>query len=288
MKTLHIDTGREMRGGQWQVLYLIERLKDATLLAPEESPLLGQAQKRGVAVRGLTWRTLWSLSKQCDVVHAHDAHAHSMAAIAGRGPLVVSRRVGFPIQSGFWSGRKYAFPKLYLAVSKFVAMRLHDRGIEWTRIQVVHDGVPVPETPADSRPGRVVALASKPVQIPGVSVDLTSNLWEDLSTASVFVYKSDLEGLGSAALAAMAAGVPVVASNVGGLPEAVEHERTGLLVSDGDFETPVRRLLADPEWARQLGAAGRERVKAEFSVDRMVEQTEAAYRGILDQGRTAE
>jgi starch synthase len=95
------------------------------------------------------------------------------------------------------------------------------------------------------------------------------------------VYRSEMEGLGSAALAAMAAGVPVVASNVGGLPEAVEHERTGLLVSDGDFATPIRRLLDHPDEATEMGRRGRERVEKNFTIDLMVEKTLAAYKEVL-------
>jgi len=119
------------------------------------------------------------------------------------------------------------------------------------------------------------------VEIPRISVDLTTDLWRDLSTASVFVYRSDMEGLGSAALAAMAAGVPVVASNVGGLQEVVESGRTGFLVSDGDFRTPVQRLLEDAALAAQMSRAARERVQQEFSVERMVEKTVSAYHEVL-------
>jgi glycosyltransferase involved in cell wall biosynthesis len=165
-------------------------------------------------------------------------------------------------------------------VSKYVAARLMDAGIQGAKIRVVHDGVPIPE-PGRRQAGRVVALASKPVEIPGISVDLTTDLWRDLSTASVFVYKSDMEGLGSAALAAMAAGVPVVASSVGGVPEVVESGKTGFLVSDGDFVTPVRRLLEDAALAAQMSRAARERAQQEFSVERMVEKTVSVYREVL-------
>ncbi len=244
MRTLHVDSGREMRGGQWQALYLIERLTDAVLLARAGSPLFEEAARRKLDVRALSFRALTAAAKQADLVHVHDARSHTLAAIAGVAPLVVSRRVAFPVKRGFFSLWKYARAALYIAVSKYVAARLMDAGIRGAKIRVVHDGVPIPE-PARPQAGRVVALASKPVEIPGISVDLTTDLWQDLSTASVFVYKSDMEGLGSAALAAMAAGVPVVASNVGGLPEVVESGKTGFLVSDGDFATPVRRLLED-------------------------------------------
>ena len=285
MRTLHVDSGREMRGGQWQALYLIERLTDAVLLARAGSPLFEEAARRKLDVRALTFRGLMASAKQADLVHVHDARSHTLAAIAGAAvggvpPLVVSRRVAFPIKRGFFSLWKYARAALYIAVSKYVAARLMDAGIRGAKIRVVHDGVPIPEA-ARPRAGRVVALASKPVEIPGISVDLTTDLWPDLSTASVFVYKSEMEGLGSAALAAMATGVPVVASNVGGLPEVVESGKTGFLVSDGDFATPVRRLLEDAALAARMSQAGRERVQREFSVERMVEKTVAAYHEVL-------
>lgn len=281
MRTLHVDSGREMRGGQWQVLYLIERLSDAVLLARAGSPLFEEAARRKVDVHALSFRALAGAAKQADLVHVHDARSHTLAAVAGVAPLVVSRRVAFPVNRGFVSSWKYGRAGLYLAVSKYVAARLMDAGIPDAQIQVVHDGVPIPPEPARPIAGRVVALASKPVQIPGVSVDLTTDLWKDLSTANVFIYKSEMEGLGSGALAAMAAGVPVVASSVGGLTEVVESGKTGFLVTDGDFATPVRRLLDDSELAARMGRAGRERIQEQFSVERMVEKTVSAYREVL-------
>ncbi len=280
MRTLHVDTGRELRGGQWQALYLIERLSDAVLLARAGSPLFEEAARRKLDIRALSFRALAAGARQADLVHVHDARAHTMAALSGIAPLIVSRRVAFPVKRGFLSGRKYARATLYLAVSNYVAARLMEAGVPGDKIRVVYDGVPMPEL-GRRQPGRVVALASKPVEIPGVSVELTSDLWRDLSTASVFVYKSEMEGLGSAALAAMASGVPVVASAVGGLPEVVEDGKTGFLVSDGDFQKPVRRLLEDAALAAEMSRAGRERVERDFSVGGMVEKTMRAYREVL-------
>ena len=269
-----------MRGGQWQAVYLIEKLSGAVLLARASSPLLREAGARGIEVRALSVRTLLALAKEADLIHVHDARAHTLAAMVGSKPFVVARRVAFPVKSGVMSGWKYARAAMFLAVSKFVAGKLKEAGIPAAKIRVVYDGVPLPE-PGRPRAGRVVALASKPVQISGMTVDLTRDLWADLSTASVFVYASEAEGLGSAALAAMAAGVPVVASGVGGLPEAVEHGRTGFIVTDGDFETPVRRLLDDPRLAAAMGRAGREKVAQEFSVEAMVKRTLSAYQEVI-------
>ncbi len=98
MRTLHIDTGREMRGGQWQVLYLIGQMRDAMLLSPRDSPLFRAARERGLDVQPLSFATLMRLARRVDLIHAHDARAHTLAALAGGTPLVVSRRVGFPVR----------------------------------------------------------------------------------------------------------------------------------------------------------------------------------------------
>lgn len=284
MKTLHVDTGREMAGGQWQVLYLTERLKDAALMVPEWSPLRERFPGR---IERLSAAALRRCAKEFDLVHAHDAKAHTMAALAGISPLIVSRRVGFPVKQGIASRWKYARADRYFAVSKFVAGRLQEAGVPSEKIRVIYDGVPVPE-PANPQRGRVVALPNKGAEkirlaanSLGIEIHFTSDLWQDLSTASIFIYVSEMEGLGSAALAAMACGVPVIASGVGGLPEAVEHERTGLIASDDELAAALRRLLDHPALAAEMGRRGRERVIEDFSVEKMVERTERAYEEVL-------
>lgn len=75
-------------------------------------------------------------------------------------------------------------------------------------------------------------------------------------------------------LEALACGVPVVATDVGSVAESVLHQRTGLLVPAGQTTAMTAawlRLLRDPHWARRLGEAGREHVRAHFSVERMVD-----------------
>jgi hypothetical protein len=284
MKTLHVDTGREMRGGQWQALYLIERLTDATLLAPARSPLLGAACKRGLDARPLSFAALARLARHSDIVHAHDAKAHTLAAVAGGAPLMVSRRVGFPVRRSVASSWKYARAAAYLAVSRYTASILTDAAVPERKISVVYDGVPIPP-PGDRKPGRIVALAHKSAQVPGFEIHLTSDLWQDLSTASVFLYMSEMEGLGSAVLAAMASQVPVIASRVGGIPEIIEHGRTGLLVGSpanpAELAGAVRRLLDDPTLAAEMGQLGKERVEREFSVEAMVESTLRAYEKVV-------
>ena len=64
-------------------------------------------------------------------------------------------------------------------------------------------------------------------------------------------------------------------------PEAVLHGETGFIVNDGDFASPVKRLLDDPELAARLGKAARTRAIKEFSVETMVEKTLRAYKEVL-------
>ena len=283
MRTLHVDTGRRMQGGQWQVVYLLEKLEGATLLAAAGSPLLEGARRRGIDAQELSLLKLRRLAPAVDVIHAHDARGHTFAALAAPGPLVVSRRVAFPVSQSMASKWKYGRATLFLAVSNFVADRLVDAGVSREKIRVVYDAVPLPAI--STRATRcVVALAGKCedlVRAAGVEANVpihfSTNLWEDLSTASVFIYASPLEGLGSAALAAMAAGVPVIACGPGGLSEAVEHEKTGLVTEAREIGAALIRLLSDPQSAEQMGKQGRERVERKFTIEAMVEATRKAY-----------
>jgi glycosyltransferase involved in cell wall biosynthesis len=105
----------------------------------------------------------------------------------------------------------------------------------------------------------------------------------------VLVVPSLTEGSPLIVLEAMAAGVPVVASAVGGIPDQVRHGEEGLLVPPGDQEAlagALGELLRDPDRARLLGVAGRRRTMNEFSHEEMVRRIKAVYRAVLD-GKTA-
>jgi glycosyltransferase involved in cell wall biosynthesis len=89
---------------------------------------------------------------------------------------------------------------------------------------------------------------------------------------AVLVVPSFTEGSPLIILETMAAGVPVVASAVGGIPDQVRHGKEGLLVAPGDpgaLGDALLRLLRDPAYARSLGEAGRERAASEFSYANM-------------------
>ncbi len=104
------------------------------------------------------------------------------------------------------------------------------------------------------------------------------------SHAAVFACPSIYEPFGLINLEAMACGTPVVASRVGGIPEVVVDGETGWLVPPGDPATLAEALrvsLADPTRARRMGEAGRRRVEAHFSWDRIAEHTLAVYRDAI-------
>jgi glycosyltransferase involved in cell wall biosynthesis len=97
---------------------------------------------------------------------------------------------------------------------------------------------------------------------------------------TVFCLSSHLEGLGTSLLDAMAFGRPVVATAAGGIPEAVEDGKTGLLVPPRDppaLANALAALLTDEARARTLGAAGRGRFLAHFSAAHMVDETLKVY-----------
>jgi glycosyltransferase involved in cell wall biosynthesis len=109
-----------------------------------------------------------------------------------------------------------------------------------------------------------------------------------LAELDVFVQPSFTEATSNVLLEAMAMGLPVVATDVGGTAAIIEHEVTGLLVPAGDsaaLAKAVIRLAETPELAGRLGTAARARVRARFGMGRMVTEIEDVYARTLKAGR---
>lgn len=286
MRILHLDSGRQMRGGQWQVLRLHRRLlaqgHDSLLLARRDGPLLATARREALPCAELGL----ALPRGFEIVHAHDARSHSLAACLARSPLVVSRRVAFPVRSGPLSRWKYSRPARFLAVSNFVALELRRAGVPKDRIAVVYDGVPVPAQPAHGGevlipftldPAKGMALAEAAAARAGIAVRRSPDLEAELPRARALIYLTRSEGLGSGILLAMAHGVTVVASNTGGIPELIEDGVNGILTRNDEASVAAAIGRIDP----QFGAAARATVMQKFTEERMVCATLEAYRSCL-------
>jgi glycosyltransferase involved in cell wall biosynthesis len=138
---------------------------------------------------------------------------------------------------------------------------------------------------------RLRALAERvPPRHRVVFVPFTSDPTRFYRIAHIAALPSRIEGLSQALLEAMALGLPVAASDAGGNPDLIEHERTGLLVPPLDSHAWARaldRLLSDHSLHARFSVAGRSLVTREFTIERTAERTELVYREALERRRGA-
>lgn len=359
--SLHIDTAVSWRGGQSQVLQTVMGLRArghrAVLVANPKGELARRAQEGHDLVRlaplhevdfaaGLRLsRVLRDLNPA--VVHAHDPHAVSMAAMAlsmlgreRRPAFVVARRVDFHLKQNSFSRWKYKAADCVVCSSNAIRAMVVDDGIPDDRAVTVYEGVDVDRIaaipPADVHTelwlplhapvvGNIAALVAHKGQrylieaipsivhrLPDVQVlifgegelrpqlqrqikalgldhnvrlvGFQPNVLALLKTLDVFVMSSTTEGLGTSILDAMASAKAVVATDAGGIPEVVDEGVTGLLVpvqKPAAMAEAILRLLMDQPLREGMGQAGLARVRARFSVDRMVDETLAVYERVV-------
>jgi glycosyltransferase involved in cell wall biosynthesis len=153
------------------------------------------------------------------------------------------------------------------------AVRLLREGGSPVRGLVVGEG-PQRERIAGGIAGKDLARA---VRMTGYRQDIP----EIVAASDVIVLPSDrFEGVPQVILQSLAMGRAVVASPIGGVPEVVHHEKTGLLCPAGDpsaYADAIARLLAEPELRERLGATGRELVLSRYSSTAMCDRTEGFY-----------
>jgi glycosyltransferase involved in cell wall biosynthesis len=355
---VHVSTEKGWRGGEQQVKLvtdgLVSRGHQVRVLSPTGAALLADRQAAGIGVemplRFGEWdfaasRLIFQVARQlnADVIHAQTSHAHTLALRAARKlgiPLVVSRRVDFPVAMNLFSRRKYLDPAVrYIAISHAVKQVLLDGGVSRDKIQVVHSGVD-PDRFVQRGVTRDEELARRWGAEPGVpllvnAAALTDHkdqatllraaallkqrglkfrlviagsgeLEEDLKRlqhelgladfvsfpgyvtdlsllypgADLFVMSSHLEGLCTSILDAMSAGLPVVATRTGGIPEIIRDGQNGLLAQPRNPESlaaALQRILEEADLRSEFRAAGRHTVLNQFTNDAMVEGTIRAY-----------
>jgi glycosyltransferase involved in cell wall biosynthesis len=220
-------------------------------------------------------------SRRIITVSEADAELAARCAIVPSGKLVVVHN-GIPDTSCRASPGRADIPVVVM-VGRFSPQKDHEllvgamsRLRETARLALIGDG------PTQGRirdRARALGLAPR-VDFLGTRGDVD----EILAAAQIAVLASRWEGLPLAVLEAMRAGLPVIASDVGGVSEAVSDGRTGFLVPRGAesiFADRLRRLIVDPPLRAQMGDAGRTAYEARFTSKRMLEQTLAVYRSTL-------
>jgi glycosyltransferase involved in cell wall biosynthesis len=165
MRVLYVDLEREWRGGQSQALLILrglrERGHEVELVAARGSPLAIRSAEAGIPVRGVAQLGLraWAAleirrlirMKPFDLVHLNEPHALTAAWLArahNKLPLLLSRRIGFPLRKGWATRARYQTVARFVANSGNVAQSLLDCGIAAERISIVNEGVEIPPLPS--------------------------------------------------------------------------------------------------------------------------------------------
>ena len=168
---------------------------------------------------------------------------------------------------------RFQEPKDHAGLLQVLASLRH---LDWT-LDLVGDGPLLASTKALARR---LGLHER-IDFPGACLDVAPRL----AAAQIFILLSRREGFPRSILEGMRAGLPVVASAVGGVAEAVEEGVTGYAVSvnhtGGDLRSRLLELLTDAELRRTMGEAGRKRFETSFSFETMLEKTMVLYDEVM-------
>ena len=362
MHILHISTAKSWRGGEQQLAYLISELEDKgvrqTVLCREGSEMEKHCEKNEIPVISQPKRTSFdpffakkvkSICKNMGVslIHTHDSHAHSFAILStvlfgNRTPIVVSRRVDFPVKNSWFSKFKYnhGAVKKILCVSnkikeitgasiknKFVLETVYSC-IDISKFHKENKGKLHEElglNPDMKIVGNVAALAPhkdyftfletadkvlsqrNDVHFVAIGdgpqkeeimaaygkykhkdrihfVGFRSDVPDLLPELNIFFISSETEGLGTSILDAFANNVPVVATNAGGIPEIVHHEKTGLLgkVKDSEGLSQLINRMLDDESLRSSVKIGQNELIKNFEKTALGVNTLKQYEEVLE------
>lgn len=161
MKILYVDLEREWRGGQSQALLTLKGLlksgHNVELVAAKRSPIAQRSAADGIKVHAASHTGLRlsaarvlarvASEKEYALAHLNEPHALTAAWLAGlhrRMPLLLSRRIGFPLQRNWVSQARFRVVERFVANSEDVAKSLRAAGIARERISIVNEGVEIP------------------------------------------------------------------------------------------------------------------------------------------------
>lgn len=198
---------------------------------------------------------------------------HRVADLDGRAE---TRRVlGIPVDrfTVGWIGRMTGVKRTGDVLLAF--RRLRERGVDAT-LCLVGDG---PDRDMIERRAHELGIMRNTLFL-----GYQENVAPYYAAFDAMILPSGNEGTPVSAIEALAAGRPVVATRVGGVPDVVRDGEDGFLVERGEVEQladALERLAQDPELRRRLGEAGRARVLARYSVERLVDDVDRLYRSLL-------
>lgn len=323
---MHINTEPGWRGGEQQTLYLaqgVAAVRPTIVVARAGSEMYRRAEEASIEVasvpsdRGIIGiRALRKLIRKTKpaVVHAHASKAHQLARLALWGtcvPLVVTRRVEFPLKRSLWTKWKYGMGvAAFGAISNAVQMALESGGVEPRRIHVIpsaadfneieqtqaaslaelrlpkdafvvlHVGALNPQknqemllrvwaalNRAEPRAHLLIAGDGElrdSLRLMASKLDLDRVHWLGfrrdvvglMKRADMFLNTSRFEGLCSSLIQVRRCGVPIVATAVGGVPDVVEDEVSGILTPLDDDQAMVEAAL------RVIGDRKMDRIRA--------------------------
>ncbi|MCB0643601.1 MAG: glycosyltransferase family 4 protein [Phaeodactylibacter sp.] len=361
-RIIHISTPRSWRGGEQQLAYLVEELQDSPfeqlVFCNSKGAVTQRCQAAGwnhltfsrkTALPVAAARQLARICKSGPptLLHVHDSHAHTLAVLSASlfgnsCPIIVSRRVDFPVKKSPLSRWKYNHASVakILCVSDMIRRITAPAIKDQDKLAVVYSGVdtnrfPYPASGILRREfqipdhfhliGNVAAIAphkdyftfvdtaalllqkqqnlhfliiggdggeqaaieayirSKKLEAHITLTGFRRDIPKVLPEIDILLFTSKTEGLGTSLIDAFLCEVPVVATNTGGIPELVIHEKTGLLApaqAPEKLALEVRRLLADPDLAAELCSHALEKAQA-FSKQKTAQQTLYWYRQLF-------
>lgn len=362
LSVLHISTPNSWRGGEQQLYYLMEELEILGLrqfvFCTENGAFHQKARERGWNVIPFKKNTFWLLTSAfrlkdlcrslgINVIHTHDSKGHTLAHLSSsifrnETPIVVSRRVDFPIGKNWLSSRKYNASSVakIICVSKAIENIMKPAIVQKQKLCTIHSGIDlsrfthlekgkilrekfsIPEsdfligntsalaphkdyyTWVDSAeilikenfPAQFVIMGDGPllqaiqsyVQEKNLQHKIFFNGFDSLilpllKELDLFLITSTTEGLGTSILDAFACDVPVVATQAGGIPEIVIHEKTGLLSpiqNPTDLANNIKKLLSNSELKQQLLSNSKALLQS-FSKTTTAQKTLEVYKEVI-------